>query len=53
MKRDELRGTIGTLERADAHRFNRSAIEAKVHEHLNAWQRAERIALKGKLPSAG
>jgi hypothetical protein len=37
-KHDELRATINVLERKAVRRFDRSVIEAKVHEHLNAWR---------------
>ena len=37
-RRDELMATIGALERTDVWRFDRSAIEAKIHEQLNAWR---------------
>lgn len=38
VKRDELRDTIGALERTDLQRFDRSAIEAKVRDQLSAWR---------------
>ena len=37
-KRDELLGTIDAIKRVDVYRFDRSAIEAQVHQHLNTWR---------------
>ena len=38
-KRDELKDLIGALRCADVRRLDRSEIEMKVHEHLNAWRK--------------
>lgn len=37
-KRDELTAAIGALEHVDVGRFDRSAIERQVLEHLRTWQ---------------